>query len=203
VIAIVDYNIGNIMAIGNILHRLGVKNKITSEKRDIERADKIILPGNGAFDACAKNLRDSGLLPVLEEKVLVKKACILGICVGAQLLGISSEEGRARGLGWIKMTAKRFPSTLNIRVPHMGWNYVIPAQATHPLTQGMDDETRFYFIHSYYLQPEREEYILLKANYGITFAAAICCENIIGVQFHPEKSHRFGKSLLERFAKDF
>jgi glutamine amidotransferase len=101
------------------------------------------------------------------------------------------------------MTARRLPSNMNIRIPHMGWNYVSPAQATHPLVKGMNDETRFYFIHSYYLLPEREEYILLKANYGIDFAAAICCENIIGVQFHPEKSHRFGKKLLERFAKEF
>jgi imidazole glycerol-phosphate synthase subunit HisH len=203
VIAIVDYNIGNLMAIGNILHRLGVKNKITSEISDIEKADKIILPGNGAFDACARSLRKSGLLKIIEEKVLVKKTSILGICVGAQLLGTSSEEGKEHGLGWVDMTAKRFPSNQNIRVPHMGWNYVFPSQATHRLTQGMDDETRFYFIHSYYLQPERENCILLKANYGIEFAAAICYENIVGVQFHPEKSHRFGKKFLERFAKDF
>jgi len=203
VIAIVDYNIGNIMAIGNILDRLGIRNIITSEENDIEQSDKIILPGNGSFDACARNLRESGLLPVLEEKVLVKKTSILGICVGAQLLGISSEEGKEPGLGWVEMTSKRFPSTLNIRIPHMGWNYVFSAQKTHPLIKDIDNKTRFYFIHSYYLVPEREEYILLKTNYGIDFAAAICCENIIGVQFHPEKSHRFGKNLLEIFAKEF
>lgn len=202
-IAIIDYDIGNISAVGNMLHRLGIKSKITANRDDIDRADKIILPGNGAFDACAKNLQESELIPILEKKVLVDKTPLMGICVGAQLLGTNSEEGKEKGLGWIKMNVKRFPPSLNIRVPHMGWNYVTSLQPTNPLTKDLDCETRFYFIHSYFMEPEQEELILLKSHYGMDFAAAVCFENIVGVQFHPEKSHKFGKQLLSRFARDF
>lgn len=202
-IAIVDYDIGNISAISNMFHRLGIKSIITSKKSDLELADKIILPGNGAFDACIKNLRLSGLLPILESRVLGDKVPLLGICVGAQMLGHRSEEGNESGLGWINMSVKKFPSSLNIRVPHMGWNYVNVVSKGHPLTIEMNQETRFYFIHSYYMAPENDEDILLNCNYGLSFAAAITSGNIIGVQFHPEKSHKFGKELLSKFGRDF
>ena len=203
-IAIIDYDIGNISAVSNMLHRLGIKSKITADKNDVERAEKIILPGNGAFDACIKKLQETGLIPVLEKKVLLEKTPLMGICVGAQLLGTESEEGHEKGLGWIKMKVKQFPPSLNIRVPHMGWNYVSRTQKDNPLTADfVDNETRFYFIHSYFMEPEQEESILLKSHYGMDFAAAICLGNIVGFQFHPEKSHRFGKQLLAKFAKDF
>ncbi len=199
-IAIVDYDIGNLAAVENMLRRLGIACEITARPEAIERADRIILPGNGAFDACMTALRGSGLVPLLEARVLHDKVPVLGICVGAQLLGKGSEEGSEPGLGWLDMRVRRFPSMPGLRVPHMGWSYVTAAAPGHPLAQGVDESTRYYFVHSYYMDPADPETMLLAARYGIDFAAAVCDGNIAGVQFHPEKSHRFGKRLLAGFA---
>ena len=133
----------------------------------------------------------------------MQKTPLLGICVGAQLLGRDSEEGSAPGLGWLDMRVKRFPVLPDLRVPHMGWSHVKPRIQSHALTQGMDDETRFYFVHSYYMEIANPLSVILTSHYGLEFAAAVSEGNISGVQFHPEKSHRSGKQLLERFAKDF
>jgi len=200
-IAIVDYDIGNIAAVSNMLMRLGIRSVVTSSAQEIEQAHKIILPGNGSFDACMKNLRESGLVPVLEEKVLRQKTPLLGICVGAQMLGAKSAEGEESGLGWLDMQVNKFPDMDGLRVPHMGWNEVWADNSTNPLLQNMEEDARFYFVHSYYMEPHDPEDIMLRAKYGIEFAAGVCRGNIAGVQFHPEKSHRFGKQLLNSFAR--
>lgn len=200
-IAIIDYDIGNITAVVNMLQRLGLPCKVTADAAEVAQAERIILPGNGAFDACMQNLRASGLIPVLEQQVLQRKVPLLGICVGAQMLGKGSSEGIAPGLGWLDMRVARFPALPDLRVPHMGWNHVAAVQNAHPLTQDMNADTRFYFVHSYYMQPKDPAEVLLSAHYGIDFAAGIVQRNIAGVQFHPEKSHRFGKQLLSAFAR--
>lgn len=200
-IAIIDYDIGNITAVVNMLQRLGLPCKVTANPAEVEQASRIILPGNGAFDACIQNLRASGLLPVLEQQVLQRGVPLLGICVGAQMLGSGSAEGTEAGLGWLDMRVERFPPLPDLRIPHMGWNHVAVTQANHPLTQDMIADTRFYFVHSYYMRPKNSKNTLLHAHYGINFTAGVVERNIAGVQFHPEKSHRFGKQLLSAFAR--
>jgi len=199
-IAIVDYKIGNLSAVANMLNRLGVSCEITADTEKIKRAEKIILPGNGAFDACMQGLRATGLIPLLNERVLSEKTPLLGICVGAQMLGHGSEEGNEVGLGWMDIQVKRFSDLPDLRVPHMGWCHIKKTASHHPVFETLNDDARFYFVHSYYLSPARPEDVLLTATYGFEFAAAVGKNNIIGVQFHPEKSHRFGKQLLAQFA---
>ena len=199
-IAIIDYDIGNISAVANMLQRLGLRSQITSRADEVAAAERIILPGNGSFDACMRNLRASGLIPVLERKVLEQGTPLLGICVGAQMLGTASEEGSEAGLGWLDMRVRRFPQLPGLRVPHMGWNLVRRVAPTHRLTREMDSDARFYFVHSYYMETSDPEDVLLLTTYGIDFAAGVSRGNVSGVQFHPEKSHRFGKQLLAAFA---
>lgn len=200
-IAIVDYDIGNLGAVANMLRRLGADCEITADAARIEAAERIILPGNGAFDACMQGLRASGLLPVLQRRVMGEGVPLLGICVGAQMLGHGSEEGREAGLGWMDLRVRRFPARPGLRVPHMGWNEVHPARPGDPRCAALPPDARFYFVHSYYLDPEDPADELLRANYGIDFAAAVARGHIVGVQFHPEKSHRYGKQLLGLFAR--
>lgn len=199
-IAIVDYDIGNLAAVANMLRRLGADCEITAEAARIEQADRIVLPGNGAFDACMRNLRATALLPLLEHRVLQQGVPLLGICVGAQMLGHGSDEGIEPGLGWLDLRVRRFPAAEGLRVPHMGWNNVRVEQPGHPLVAGLDADARFYFVHSYRIEPADAADTLLSADYGGRFAAAVARGNISGVQFHPEKSHRFGKRLLGNFA---
>lgn len=198
-IAIIDYDVGNLAAVANMLRRLGHQCEITFEPDVIKKAQKIILPGNGSFDACMQNLSSMNIIPLLEEKVFNQQTPLLGICVGAQMLGKSSEEGTEKGLGWIDMVVKRLPDIPDLRIPNMGWRTVKPA-LNHYLLENIDENSRYYFVHSYYMQPAMQENILLTTDYGITFAAGVIHKNIIGVQFHPEKSHRFGKQLLNAFA---
>lgn len=199
-IVIFDYDIGNIAAVSNMLRRIGHASTITADPALIEQADRIILPGNGHFDTCMKNLRATGLVPLLERKVLEERTPLLGICVGAQMLGTKSEEGSEVGLGWLDLTVRRFPNREGLRVPHMGWSGVSRPTPEHSLVQGLGEDARFYFVHSYYLDPGADVGILLEADYGGPFAAGIFRDNIAGVQFHPEKSHRFGKTLFANFA---
>lgn len=200
-IGIIDYDIGNIFAVVNMLQRLGIPCKVVEQADEIFRVERIILPGNGSFDACMRNLRASDLLPALEQQVLLRGVPLLGICVGAQMLGHLSAEGIEPGLGWIDMQVERFPELPDLRVPHMGWNHVCPVQPDHPLAEGMTADTRFYFVHSYCMVPQNPADVLLQADYGLRFAAGVVRGNIAGVQFHPEKSHRFGKKLLTSFAR--
>lgn len=199
-IVVIDYSVGNLAAVANMFKRLGVACEITADAQKIRRADKIVLPGNGAFDACMQGLRATGLIPLLEERVLQQKTPLLGICVGAQMLGHGSEEGAEAGLSWVDMQVRRLPDLPGLLVPHMGWCSVGRADAAAPILQSLDADARFYFVHSYYMQVARAQDVLLTAHYGLDFTAAVQVGNITGVQFHPEKSHRYGKQLLGQFA---
>lgn len=199
-VIIVDYGMGNIGSIINMLKRLGVKGTLSNDKDKILQADKLLLPGVGAFNAGMQQLHASGLIGVLGKKVLQERTPILGICLGMQLFFDRSEEGQLPGLGWIKGEVKRFQSSKGerLRVPHMGWNDVKPKDY-HSLFTGLEDEARFYFVHSYYASCKDEKDILGTTLYGNEFVSSVQRDNILGVQFHPEKSHRFGMSILKNF----
>ncbi|MEQ8228995.1 MAG: imidazole glycerol phosphate synthase subunit HisH [Rhodospirillales bacterium] len=203
-IAIVDIGVGNLGAIKNMLRKVGAEARITNDAADIRAAGKIILPGVGAFDQGMEALAASGLTGVLNEQALDVKKPVLGICLGAQMLGHSSEEGRRPGLGWIDMKAVRFPKSKGLRVPHMGWNQITPLDRngkSHDLFADAEDNVRFYFAHSFYLTCNDPADVIATCDYGASFAAAVARHNIQGVQFHPEKSHRFGALVLRNFAR--
>lgn len=195
-IVVVDYQLGNISSIINMLKKIGVDAIHSAKKEDIQAADKLILPGVGAFDHGVRNLQERGLVDILNEEVLVKTKPVLGICLGMQLLLNTSEEGKLNGLGWIKGGCVRFRfqnEQDNLKVPHMGWNVV---------KTSVNDETRFYFVHSYYAVCENTENVLATTHHGHTFPAIIGHKNILGVQFHPEKSHQFGMQFLMNFIEN-
>jgi glutamine amidotransferase len=197
-IAIVDYGVGNLGSIRNMFKRVGLEAQIVSEPDLLAQARKIILPGVGAFDYAMERLDASGLRPVLESKALEEKVPVLGICLGMQLLTEGSDEGKRPGLGWIKARAERFPEGGGLKIPHMGWNLVTRSRRS-PLTEGLEDDARFYFVHSYAVSVKDEADSILTCDYGIRFEAAINRGNLYGAQFHPEKSHRFGMRLLANF----
>lgn len=200
-IAIVDYGIGNLASVHNMFKKIGTKDVIISSKQDdILKAKKIILPGVGAFDAGMKNLESSGLIPTLNQKVLEEKTPVLGICLGMQLLTKQSEEGERKGLGWIDAETVKFnfDSSLNLKIPHMGWNY-IKVKKSNPLIE-LNSKHRFYFVHSYYVKCLDESQILATCQYGIDFTCMVNKDNIYGAQFHPEKSLKFGMNLLQNFS---
>ena len=199
-IAILDYGIGNLGSVRNMLKRAGLQSEIADTEAQISAADKIILPGVGAFDRAMQRLNDSGLRDILDRKALVEKVPVLGICLGMQLLTRGSEEGNLPGLGYIDAKALRFPADAALKVPHMGWNQVTKAKPA-ALTADLSDDARFYFVHSYYVRVADEANAMLKCAYGVEFDAAIQADNIFGAQFHPEKSHRFGRSLFESFGR--
>lgn len=197
-IVVVDYGVGNIASVLNMLKKVGAKAKASNLPADLEQADKLILPGVGAFDAGMRTLRASGLIDVLNEQVLSVGKPVMGICLGSQMLGCRSEEGEEAGLGWIDMDIVRFEKRDGRKVPHMGWNYVSPC-VEHPILAGLNQESRYYFVHSYYMLPQSIDDTLLVANYGQEFAAGVMKDNIFGFQFHPEKSHKFGMQLFKNF----
>jgi imidazole glycerol-phosphate synthase subunit HisH len=200
-IAIVNYGVGNLASVKNMLKKAGYESELASDADTIARASKIILPGIGAFDHCMTEFNNSGLRKVVTQKTLKDKTPLLGICVGLQMLMESSEEGTEPGLGWIAgKTIKFKKETLeNLKIPHMGWTEVIFSKPS-PLTEALGDDPRFYFVHSYHVKPDHKEDELIVANYGYPFVAGINRDNIYGVQFHPEKSHRFGMKILGNFA---
>lgn len=201
-ISIINYNAGNIKSIQNMLKRIGVKSMICSSAEEIEQADKLILPGVGHYDHGMKNLHQSGLIEILNKKVLEDKIPLLGICLGAQLLGNKSEEGIEKGLGWVDMDVIKFDKkklSSSLKIPHMSWNE-IKINKPSTLFEGLNNDSRFYFVHSYHMQPSDKTDILTTTNYGYDFTSAIEKDNIYGVQFHPEKSHKFGMQLLTNFS---
>lgn len=200
-VVVVNAGIGNLGAIPNMLKRLGVAAQITADPREIEAASQIILPGVGAFDAAMKSLGELGLVEVLNRKALVERVPVLGVCLGMELLGRGSEEGGLSGLGWIAGRAVRFHfdgMEAAPRVPHMGWNYVRPT-AVGSLFRDLGEMPRFYFAHSFHLVCDDPADVAGLTKYGYPFASAVQHENIAGIQFHPEKSHRFGLKVFENF----
>lgn len=198
-IAILDYGLGNLGSIANMLKVIGEKSKITNKAEEIRVADGIILPGVGAFDAGMQKLNDFGLTEII--KVCAAKGTpILGICLGMQLLGRRSEEGTLPGLGLIPFECKkfRFPDDSDLKIPHMGWD-IVNIKQNNLLVNHLEGTQRYYFVHSYYAVCDSEENVLMTCDYGYEFAASVVKDNIIGVQFHPEKSHDFGVALLTNF----
>jgi glutamine amidotransferase len=201
-ITIVDYDAGNLRSISNMLRIIGVASRISRDCDEIAKATKLILPGVGHFDFGMRKLRSSGLVSVLNSMVFERQIPLLGICLGAQLLTRSSEEGTEPGLAWIQADTVRFdrerlPSTL--RVPHMGWAET-EFRKNDPLFQGFTENPRFYYVHSYHMKCDFSEDEMCWGVHGYRFVSGICNKRVWGVQFHPEKSHSFGKLILKNFA---
>ncbi|MDB4060495.1 imidazole glycerol phosphate synthase subunit HisH [Vicingaceae bacterium] len=204
-ITIIDYGAGNINSIQNMFKKIGVESRISKEPEIISKSSKLILPGVGNFDFGMKNLHASGLVEVLRESVMENKTPILGICLGAQMLGNWSEEGGCKGLGWIDMDVVKFNESKmkgNFRIPNMGWNSVQIKKSSKllPLPNN-GDICRYYFVHKYHMKTKSDSDVLATVNYGYTFAAAVEKDNVFGVQFHPEKSHQYGMKILENYSK--
>lgn len=203
-LVIADFGIGNLRSIQNMLKKIGKESRIVNTKEGIELASKIILPGMGHFDNCMKSFNESGLRSTIEEKVFNEHTPILGICVGLQMFMEGSEEGVLRGLGFIKGHTVRFRDLLmdrQLKVPNMGW---LDIHAIKPsrLLKELDD-SRFYFAHSFHVKEANPADALAYADYGYRYTVAVERDNIVGVQFHPEKSHKFGLQLLKNFAENY
>ena len=202
-ISIFNYGIGNVQAIANIYKRLNIPARIVSTAEELSRAERVILPGVGAFDWAMARLDNSGMRPVLDDLVLSKGRPVLGICVGMQMMARRSDEGSLEGLGWIDAEVKKFngtPPSHRTYLPHMGWNDVEPG-SNEGLFRDIGAMGRFYFLHSYYFAPKDQNMVLAVTDYGGAFASSIRAGNIYGVQFHPEKSHQWGIQLLKNFAE--
>lgn len=202
-ITLVDYGLGNIQAFTNIYKRLNIPVTVANTVDKLANAKRIILPGVGAFDWAMTRLNESGLRECLDDLVLTQKYPVLGICVGMQMMSCKSDEGDLKGLGWIDAEVKKFDEstfTQKTHLPHMGWNDVIP-RSTDCLFRGLDNNSQFYFLHSYYFLPKKIEETLAVADYNGEFCSAVQSKNIFGVQFHPEKSHQWGMQLLKNFSE--
>ena len=200
-IAIVDYGLGNLGSIQNMLRAIGQRAEITSSPDKLAEADKLILPGVGAFDAGMARLHEAGLSELVVRLTAEQRKPILGICLGMQMLGHSSEEGKLPGLDLVSFECKRFSfDDTNLKVPHMGWD-VVTVKQDNPLTRDISDGERYYFVHSYHAVCDSSDNVLMSCEYGYEFAAAVVSGNVYGVQFHPEKSHDIGMKLLKNFAE--
>lgn len=202
-IAIINYGLGNIRAFANVYERLNIPVSVAKIADDLKATTKIILPGVGAFDHAMRKLNSSGMRDTIEKLVLDQKLPILGICVGMQILAKSSDEGVLPGLGWIDGTVKKFDASVfnsKIQLPHMGWNTIHPNN-DNPLLVNFNNDSRFYFLHSYYFQCNNQNDTIATTEYGIQYTSAVNNRNIYGVQFHPEKSHQWGIQLLKNFAE--
>jgi len=202
-ITIVNYGLGNVQAFANVYKRLNIPAVIATGTSDLDGATRLIIPGVGAFDHAMELLDASGMREKVGDLVLNGKVPVLGVCVGMQILARGSEEGNAAGLGWIDGRVRRFDEeTLRPppRLPHMGWNDVVPT-SNAKLFSGLEQDARFYFLHSYYFDCASNDNVLATAEYGVPFGCAVRSNNIYGVQFHPEKSHDYGVRLLKNFAE--
>jgi glutamine amidotransferase len=200
-ISVVDYGVANLGSMLNMLRKVGAAAELVDTPEALARATKIVLPGVGAFDHGMAALAERGLVEVLRRKALDERAPLLGVCLGMQMLGLGSEEGAKEGLGLIRMRCRRFrlPEGSRLKVPHMGWSTIAPRRAS-PLLEGLNGEARFYFVHSYHAVCERAEDVLATSLHGAEFVSVVESGNVRGVQFHPEKSHRYGMALLRNFA---
>ena len=199
-ITIVDNGLANVGSVHNIIKYLGYNAVVTNDVHIINDATKIILPGVGSFDKGIKALNDLGLKDILNKKVLIDKIPVLGICLGLQLMTRGSEEGELKGLGWFEADTIKFnqESDKTIRIPHMGWNNIQPRKFEEMFLK-INDESRCYFVHSYYVKADDDKDILASTIHGIEFHSALQKDNIFGVQFHPEKSHKFGMHFMKSF----
>jgi imidazole glycerol-phosphate synthase subunit HisH len=199
-IVIIDYGLGNLASIQNMIRKAAGKSLISSNPDQIAQAEKIILPGVGSFDNGMKNLRELNLITLLNKKVLEDKTPLLGICLGMQLLANKSAEGILPGLGFIAGEVVKFRAEngVKLHIPHMGWNDVKIVRK-HKLVEKFEEETRFYFVHSYHIICKNNADVLTQTFYGGDFTSAVARENIMGTQFHPEKSHKFGLQLFKNF----
>lgn len=202
-ITIIDYGLGNVLAFVNVYNRLNVPVTVAKCADDLRNASRLILPGVGSFDHAMQQLDQSGMRQLVEQLAMRDKLPVLGICVGMQMLAKSSDEGKLPGLGWIDGTVKKFdlsamPSDTNL--PHMGWNDVAPV-AEGGLFKGIEKDSRFYFLHSFYFECHQQSNVLAVSDYGGNFSCAVQQDNVFGVQFHPEKSHHFGSRLLKNFSE--
>jgi len=205
-ITIVNYGMGNLGSILNMFNYLGFAAEITSDPAKISQASKLILPGVGAFDNGMQELENKNLVEALNESVLRKKVPILGICLGMQLMTNKSEEGGLPGLGWFDVDTIKFSFSggqcNQLKIPHMGWNFVRPRRDSL-LLKNLSENSKFYFVHSFHIPIKENGAVLLETTYGFPFASALEKENIMAVQFHPEKSHRYGLQLFKNFAENF
>ena len=202
-ISIVDYGLGNVRAFVNALNLIGVKTEAVNNASKLNKSSKIILPGVGSFDHAIEKLNSSGMRDTLEQLVINDKIPILGVCVGMQILAESSSEGILSGLGWINGKVKMLDASklqAKPKLPHMGWNN-ISIQRNIDLMLGLNSNSMFYFLHSYYFDCEDNNNVITTTKYGLEFSSSINKENIFGVQFHPEKSHNYGTILLSNFSK--
>jgi len=199
-LVIVDYGAGNLGSLMNMCKHVGIESEVSSSPEDILTADHIILPGVGAFDHGMKKLNESGLVEALNIAILELNTPVLGICLGMQLMTLSSEEGTLPGLGWINAKTVKIPVVDDIKVPHMGWS-LINYQKQEAINQDPLPNERYYFVHSYCVQCLDADDRLAQVTYGTDFDVMFQKGNIIGAQFHPEKSHKFGKKLLKSFAQ--
>jgi glutamine amidotransferase len=199
-ITIVNYGMGNLGSMISMFRHIGVPSVVESDPAKIRLATKLVLPGVGAFDAAMSCLNSQSYLrSVLEHKVCVDRVPLLGVCLGMQILTRSSEEGCLPGLGWIAASTIRIPPSAGVRVPHMGWN-IAQQTSPSPLLKNVGSNPRFYFVHSYAVKVDDPKNSIMRSHHGFDFDSAIARDNIFGVQFHPEKSHRFGLQILKNFA---
>ena len=197
---IIDYKAGNVGSVLNMIQHVGGDAVISNDIKVISQAKKLILPGVGSFDTGMRNLADLGLIEIIKSKVSEEKVPILGICLGAQLMTNGSEEGELPGLGFFEAETKRFVlEKSKLKVPHMGWN-TLNIKKHSSIFEGPFKEQRFYFVHKYYMEGKFQD-VLSTTNYGIEFHSGLQRENIIALQFHPEKSHKFGMNVMSNFLK--
>ena len=204
-VGIINYGVGNISAFKNIYKQLNIPIKLVSSESELTDVTKLILPGVGHFDYAMTRFQDSGMVESVNQMVINDKIPVVGICVGMQMMAKRSDEGTLSGLGWIDAEVKKFDADLmlgqtKLPLPHMGWNDVVPLKSS-PILSGLEQDAQFYFLHSYYFVCNNNENAIASTNYGNTFTCAANNENIYGIQFHPEKSHKYGIQLLKNFAE--
>jgi imidazole glycerol-phosphate synthase subunit HisH len=200
-VGIIDFGMGNLRSVSNAVQAVGAQAEYVKDPESIHLYDRLILPGVGAFGEAIARLQQTGMAQALDEQGKAGKP-ILGLCLGMQLMCSESEEGgKFKGLGWFKASVKRFSDRLNLKIPHVGWNNLLVV-CEHPLFAEIGPDPDVYFVHSYRVECEEQKKVLAWCEYGEPFAAIIGHENILGIQFHPEKSQRVGLAMLHNFAGD-